>query len=151
MAKYYFEDFAVGDRWTFAPWAVTRDDVVAFAAEFDPQPLHMDEAAAAETAFGGIIASGWQTTLKCVTPFIVDVMRHTAGLASPGLDHIRWIRPVRPGDTITPRTRVLETAPSNFKPDRGRVHFEFAGLGAAGEAVMTSRGMFFVARRPEGG
>ena len=140
MATHYFEDFDIGHRWTFDPWEVTREDVVAFATEYDPQPLHTDEHAASATPFGGLIASGWQTTLKCITPFIVHVMSKTAGLASPGLENIRWIAPVRPGDLITPCTEVIDAVPSKSKPDRGRVHFEFSGQGRDGATVMSTRG-----------
>ena len=150
MPEYYFEDFDIGRRWTFDPWKVTQSDIVSFAEEFDPQPLHTDERAALATPFGGLIASGWQTTMKCITPFIVHVMSRTAGLASPGLEDIRWLVPVRPGDVITPRTEVVDAAPSRSKPDRGRVHFEFSGHDDRGEPVMTTRGLFFIVRRGGG-
>ena len=150
MPSYFFEDFEVGQSWKFDPWEVTRDDIVAFAREHDPQPLHTDEQEAAETPFGGLIASGWQTTIKCITPFIVHVMSKTASLASPGLEDIRWIIPVRPGDVITPSTKVIDAALSRSKPDRGRVHFEFSGHDDKDRAVMTTRGLFFIARRAGG-
>ena len=151
MAKRYFEDFAVGDSWDFAAWRVSRGEIVAFAREHDPQPIHIDEAAAAETPWGGIIASGWQTTMKCIRLFVDGVMADAAGLASPGVDHVRWLKPVRPGDAITSHVEVTEVAASRSKPDRGRVHFAFSSRDAAGEPVMTCRGLFFVARRPGGG
>ena len=150
MPSYYFEDFEVGHHWTFDAWEVTREDIVAFAREFDPQPLHTDEQAASATPFGGLIASGWQTTMKCITPFIVHVMSKTASLASPGLEDIRWLVPVRPGDVVVPRTEVIDAALSRSKPDRGRVHFEFSGRDDRDRPVMTTRGLFFIARRGGG-
>ena len=148
MAKYYFEDFKVGDKWDFGAWHVTRDDIIAFAREHDPQSIHIDEVAAAKSPWGGIIASGWQTTMKCIRLFVDGIMADTAGLGSPGLDHIRWLKPVRPGDVITSRAEVYEVANSKSKPDRGRVHFEFSGVDAEGAPVMICRGMFFIACRP---
>ena len=148
MPRRWFEDFAVGDRWEFGTWTPTREELVAFAREHDPQPIHTDEAFAARTPYGGVIASGWQTTLKCIRLFVDGLMRDTAGLASPGVDELRWLKPVRPGDRVTARAEVTEVGASRSKPDRGRVHFLISGVDAAGEPVMTVRGFFFVARRP---
>ncbi len=146
--KYYFEDFKVGDAWEFGAWSLGREEMIAFAREHDPQPVHTDDAFAAKTAFGGVIASGWQTTLKCIRLFVDGLMSETAGLASPGLDELRWLKPVRPGDQITARAEVTEVAGSKSRPDRGRVHFLIAGVDDAGEPVMTAKGFFFIARRP---
>ena len=144
----YFEDFKVGDRWEFGTWSLAKDEMIAFAREFDPQPIHTDEAAAAGTAFGGVIASGWQTILKCIRLFVDGLMRDTAGLASPGLDELRWYKPVRPGDRITGRAEVVEIGESKSSPDRGRVHFRIYGVNGSGETVLSAKGLFFVARRP---
>ncbi|MBI4638409.1 MAG: MaoC family dehydratase [Candidatus Rokubacteria bacterium] len=148
---YYFEDFKVGDAWEFGAWSLTREELIAFAREYDPQPIHTDDAAAGRTAFGGVIASGWQTTLKCIRLFVDGLMRETAGLASPGLDELRWLKPVRPGARITARATVTEVGESTSRPDRGRVHFLISGVDESGEPVMTAKGLFFVARRPRRG
>ena len=148
MARHYFEDFKVGDAWELGRWSLSREELLAFAREHDPQPIHVDEAAAAHTPFGGVIASGWQTLLKCIRLFVDGVMRETAGLASPGLDEVRWLKPVRAGDVITARAEVIEVAESKSRADRGRVHFLIYGVDAAGERVVAAHGPFLVARRP---
>lgn len=148
MAKYHFEDFKAGDRWELGTWSLSKEEIVAFAREYDPQPIHTDETAASRTAFGGLIASGWQTTLKCIRLFVDGLMRDTAGLASPGLDELRWHKPVRSGDRITARAEVIEVGESRSHPDRGRVHFRIYGVDGSGEPVMSTKGFFFVARRP---
>ena len=145
---YYFEDFKVGDAWEFGMWSLTKDEMIAFAREFDPQPIHTDEAEASRTAFGGVIASGWQTILKCIRLFVDGVMHGTAGLAAPGMDELRWLKPVRPGDLITVRAEVVEVAESKSSPDRGRVHFRVYGVNESGGTVLSAKGPFFVARRP---
>ena len=150
MPRYYLEDFKVGDAWVFGTWSLTREEMLDFAREHDPQPLHVDETVAARTAFGGIIASGWQTTLRCIRMFVDGLMAQTAGLASPGLDELRWHKPVRAGEVITARAEVIEVAESRSRPDRGRVHFLISGVDASGEPVMSAKGFFFVARRPLG-
>lgn len=147
MAKYYFEDFKVGDRWEFGTWSLSKEELIAFAREYDPQPIHTDEGAASRTAFGGVIASGWQTILECVRLFVDGLMRDTAGLASPGLDELRWFKPVRPGDVITAGAEVVEVAESRSSPDRGHVHFRIYGVDESGETVLSTKGLFFVARR----
>ena len=144
----YFEDFAVGDRWEFGTWTPTREELVAFAREHDPQPIHTDEAFAAGTPYGGVIASGWQTTLKCIRMFVDGLMRDTAGLASPGVDELRWLKPVRPGDTLSLRMTILETIPSRTKPDRGLVRSLMEMRNQRGEVVLTIRGLSLLGRRP---
>lgn len=149
MARYYFEDFEVGDAWDLGSWSVSREEMLAFAREYDPQPIHLDEAAAARTPFGGVIVSGWLTVLKSVRLFVDGIMGRTAGLASPGLDEVRWLKPVRAGDVIRVRVEVVEVAESKSRPDRGRVHFVIYGLDATGERVASAKGPFFVARRSD--
>ncbi len=151
MTKFFFEDFKVGDRWDFGTWSATREEMIAFARQYDPQPIHIDEAAAAETHFGGLIASGWQTTIKTIGLFVEQLLAKSAGLASPGLDEIRWLKPVRAGDVIACSAEVFEVAESKSKPDRGRVHFAFLGVDQDGTPVMSARGLFFIARRRHGG
>jgi acyl dehydratase len=144
----YFEDFAVGDRWAFGEWTLTEDEMVAFAAEHDPQPIHVDRAYGAASPYGSIIASGWQTMLKCIRPYIDGVMKETAALGSPGLDELRWFKPVKPGDTITACAEVLAVDPSDSRPDQGKVTFRIFGVDGDGRDVVTTQGLFFVRRRP---
>ncbi|MEX2454576.1 MAG: MaoC family dehydratase [Rhodospirillaceae bacterium] len=147
MPSRYFEDFTVGDEWTFGPWALDEAAIVAFAERYDPQVMHTDPVASASGPYGGLIASGWQTALACITPFLDAVMRDTAGLASPGFESFRWRKPVRPGDEIRPLVRILDTRRSASKPDRGIVRLLFAGLDATGEAVWEAEGIFFISCR----
>jgi len=147
MIRYYFEDLHEGQAWSFGTWSLSAEEIVAFGSQYDPQPIHTDPGFAAATAFGGVIASGWQSCLKCVRPFVDQVMRETAGLSSPGLDEVRWLKPVKAGDLITARAEVTKVEESS-RPDRGKVHFHIFGTDAAGETVVSMRGLFFIARRP---
>jgi acyl dehydratase len=148
MPTRYYEDFDVGDEWTFDPWSLDEATLVDFARQYDPQPMHLDAAAAADGPHGGLIASGWQTALGCVTPFLRAVMTETAGLASPGFEEFRWLKPVWPGDPITPKTKVLEKRVSKSKPDLGIVRFEFSGTNSDGDIVWRADGLFFISVRP---
>jgi len=116
----FYEDMVVGKVHRFGAYAVTREEVIAFATQYDPQPFHLDDAAAAETHFGRLSASGWHT---CAMTMSMIVAQHKAsghqGLGSPGIDELRWLRPVYPGDTLSVETEVLTKRRSESKPDRG--------------------------------
>jgi acyl dehydratase len=128
---------------------LSKDEMIAFAREFDPQPFHTDEAAAKETIYGGLIASGWHTTAIMMRLFWDALLKDCASLGSPGADEIRWLQPVRPGDTLRLRFTVAETTPSRSKPDRGVVRSLCEVLNQRDEVVMTLKGVGFFARRPE--
>ena len=145
----YFEDFCVGDEWTFPSWSIKEEDAFAFATEYDPQPIHLDKELASQTHFGRPIVSGWQTLLKSIRYFVDGVMKDTAGLASPGVDEIRWVRPVLPNEIITSGARVTEIKESESRPDRGLVWFEVFANNSAGEQVLSSVGVFFIAKKPQ--
>lgn len=144
----YFEDFPAGDVRESAPRAVTRDEIVAFARAFDPQPFHVDEAAARRSIYGGLLASGWHTCAIYMRLLWDTFLKDTASLGSPGMDEIRWIRPVRPGDTLRMRFTVVEAIASRSKPDRGIVRSVSEVFNQRGETVMTMRGLGMFARRP---
>jgi acyl dehydratase len=127
---------------------VTRDEIVAFAREFDPQPFHIDEAAAAHTIYKGLIASGWHTIAIYMRLMWDSYLKDTMSLGSPGVDEVRWLKPVRPGDTLRARFTVLEAAPSRSKPDRGIVRSLSEVFNQHGEVVMTLRGLGMFGRRP---
>ncbi len=146
MSKRFFEDFEEGQEWNFGEWSLNHQEMIDFATEYDPQPIHTDPAAAAQTHFGDIIASGWQTTLKCIRRFVDEIMKDTAGLASPGLEELRWFKPIQAGDRVTARARVISVNDSDSKPDRGRVHFEIFATDEVGNKVMTTNGFFFIAK-----
>jgi acyl dehydratase len=116
----FYEDMVVGKVHRFGAYEVTREEVIAFATKFDPQPFHLDDAAAAQTHFGRLSASGWHT---CSMTMSMIVAQHKTsghqGLGSPGIDELRWLRPVYPGDTLNVETEVLEKRRSQSKPDRG--------------------------------
>ncbi len=146
--KKYLEDFEVGETLELGSCHVTREEILEFARRYDPQPFHVDEAAARRSIYGGLIASGWHTTAMLMR-LLVDGMAGVNSMGSPGTDEIRWLKPVRPGDTLTARAVVLDVVPSRSKPDRGHMRASYEVFNQKGEKVMTmiSRGIY--ARRPE--
>jgi acyl dehydratase len=144
----YFEDFPPGDVRESPPRPVTRDEIVAFARDFDPQPFHLDEAAARRSIYGGLLGSGWHTCAIYMRLMWETFLKDTASLGSPGVDEIRWVKPVRPGDTLRVRFTVVEAIPSRSKPDRGVVRSLSEVVNQHGEVVMTVRGLGMFARRP---
>ncbi len=148
MATRYFEDFAVGERIELGDYTITRDEIIAFARQWDPQPFHLDEAAARETPFGGLIASGWHTSAIFMRLLVDGLLNSAASLGSPGLDELRWLKPVRPGDTLRPRITVLETTPSARNPNRGTVRWLGELFNQDGDVVMRIVGRNLFARRP---
>ncbi len=144
----YFEDFPPGDVRESPPRAVTRDEIVAFARQFDPQPFHVDDAAAERTIYRGLLASGWHTCAIYMRLMWDTFLKDTASLGSPGVDEIRWLKPVRPGDTLRVRFTVVEAVPSRSKPDRGIVRSVSEIFNQHGDVVMTMRGLGMFARRP---
>ena len=146
----FLEDFHPGDVAETASRVITREEIVAFARQFDPQPFHVDEEAAKATPYGGLIASGLHTAAICMR-LVVDraVGNGAAGsLGSPGVDELRWLRPVRPGDELTVRIEVLEVTPSRSKPDRGVVKLRYTMRNQDGQEVMTMIGLGIMRRRP---
>ena len=147
----YFEDFKVGEVIEGGARTVTKDEILAFAREFDPQPFHTDEAAARETMYGGIIASGWHSGSLMMRLFYDSLIGDSASMGSPGIDELRWLRPVRPGDTLRLRTTVLEVIESRSKPERGLVRTLCELLNQDGDVVMSIKPVNFFRRRPAGG
>lgn len=143
----YFEDYREGSVFTFGPIEVEESEVLSFAKRFDPQSIHTDPAKAAEGPFGGLIASGWHTAGLMMRLFVDNYLSAVASLASPGVDELRWLRPVRPGDQLRLRVSVLETRPSRSKPDRGMVISLLEALNQSGEVVCSIKAMNLLARR----
>ena len=144
----YFEDYVEGDVHAFGSIAVEPDEIVSFARRFDPQAMHIDPDAAKTTPFGGLIASGWHTAGLMMRLYAEHYLTQVASLASPGIDELRWAKPVRPGDRLSVRVTVLKATPSRSKPDRGIVTSFIEVFNQAEEVVMTLRAVNIIARRP---
>jgi acyl dehydratase len=143
----YFEDFEPGQEYPLGPHTVTRAEIVAFAAEFDPQPFHLDEMAAAETLLGGLAASGWHTCALFMRMTYHGWLADCASMGSPGVDTLKWLRPVRPGDVLSGRSLVLATRRSESRPDRGFVRFRHEIANGRGEPVMVLENPVMFSRR----
>ena len=146
--KWYFEDFEVGKTIEVGSRTVTEEEIVDFAKQFDPQPVHVDKEAAEKSMYGGIIASGWHTCSMMMRLMVDGFLRESSSMGSPGVDEIRWIKPVRGGDTLTVTTTALETRPSSSKQDRGVVVTQWRATNQHGELVATVKGMGMFKRRP---
>jgi acyl dehydratase len=145
----WFEDFAPGQRFRTAGATLSEAQILDFAWAHDPQPFHLDQEAAKASPYGGLIASGFQTLLVSFRLIYQERIINAASLGSPGLDELRWPRPVRPGDTLTVEAEVRECRPSASKPDRGLVTIAYTVVNQRGEPVMTYRAMHLLRRRPE--
>ena len=143
----YFEDIPPGDVVELGSYEVTRAEILDFARRYDPQPFHVDDAAAQESPFGGLVASGWHTVAIFMRLFVDGILAGTASMGSPGVEGIRWLAPVRPGDVLTARVRVADAYPSEHRPDRGTVITESEVLNQDGDVVMTIRARGFFRRR----
>mgnify|MGYP000100142579 FL=1 len=148
MKKIYFEDFRVGQVIELGSCTVSKDEIIAFARKFDPQPFHIDEAAAERSIYGGLIASGWHTGSLFMRLLYDGLLSHAASMGSPGQDELRWIKPVRPGDTLTARGLVEELIPSRSKPDRGLIRTTYEVFNQDGDKVMMVRGLGMFGKRP---
>ena len=148
MSILYWEDFIVGSVAEFGPRRVTREEIIAFAAEFDPQPMHMDEDVARGTMLGGLAASGWHTCSIGMRMIVDGFMGCSASIGSPGVDEVRWLKPVRPDDVLTLRRTVLEARPLNSRPEWGLVRFRFELVNQTGETVMIQENVNLFGRRP---
>jgi acyl dehydratase len=147
-ALWYWEDFREGEVREFGGVTVKRDDIVRFAAEFDPQPFHLDETAAQNTLYGGLIASGWHTAAMAMRMMCDAYLLRSASLGSPGIDSLKWLHPVRPGDTLSMRLRVLEARPLESRPGVGLVKSRHEVLNQDQRVVMQMEGYGMFRRRP---
>ena len=146
--KWYFEDFEIGRPIDLGSCLVSEEEIVRFAEQFDPQPFHVDPDAAAQSIYGGIIASGWHTCSLMMRQVVKGVFGDAAGLGSPGIDEIRWIKPLRGGDTLHVVMTALEARPSGSKPDRGVIKMLWEASNQHGDAVATVRSLGMFQRRP---
>ncbi len=144
-----FEDFVPGEITTFGAYLVTKEEVIAFASQFDPQPFHLDEEAGRASMLGGLAASGWHTCAIMMRLMFDHFMDGSTSIGAPGIDEVRWIRPVFPGDVLSVRREILEARPSASRPDRGVVRFRFELMNQKGEVVMEQTNPIFFARRSQ--
>lgn len=147
MLHYTFEDFTVGQVIDCGSRLMTAEEIVAFATQFDPQPFHVDAEAGKRSIYGSLIASGWHTVSLAMRMACDTYLIGSTSAGSPGVDDIRWLRPVRPGDTIRMQSVIVEVRPSASKPDRGVVVSEWRVFNQHDELAMTTRGMGLFMRR----
>lgn len=136
MDTRYLDDLTPGQRFTSPGLTLTEAEIIDFAWRYDPQPFHLDANAAAGSPYGGLIASGFQSLAICFRLFIQSGVLAESSMGSPGIDELRWLAPVRPGDTLHSEIEVLEVRPSNSKPDRGIARLKYQAVNQRGEAVL---------------
>ena len=144
----YWEDFQPGERIEMGSHTFVAEEIIEFARRFDPQPFHVDPQAAKDSFFGGLIASGWHTCSVGMRLTVDSHVNKSASLGSPGLDNIRWLKPVRAGDTIRYSRVVLESRASESRPAVGLVKSRWEAVNQKGETVMTMEGWGMFGRRP---
>jgi acyl dehydratase len=150
MPKHHWEDFKPGAVAIYGPRLVTREEIVAFAAEFDPQPMHLDEAAGAATMLGGLGASGWHTCCLLMRIIADGFILDSTSMGAPGIDEVRWLKPLRPGTAIRARATVLETRTSKSRPEIGFIKFHYEVLDEQ-EAILTTMTCSMMMVRRESG
>lgn len=140
----YWEDFSVGDVFDLGTHRVSREEIVDFATQWDPQPFHVDDVAAQSSSFGGLVASGWHTASLCMRLYVDALLLEAASMGSPGLDELRWLAPVRPDDTLTVSLTVVDSLPSSKHPARGTLVLRWEVVNQDGVVAlrMSGRGLF---------
>jgi len=149
MTERYWDDFEVGERFVGPGISLSEAQILDFALMYDPQPFHIDREAAAESPFGGLIASGFQTLALGFRSFYQTGAINHASIGSPGIDELRWLKPVRPGDTLHTEVEVTSKRASKSKPDRGVLYLAWEVKKQTGETVLTLTGLHLLRRRPE--
>jgi len=148
MTVQYLEDFAVGQVYRSGRLRVDREQILAFARQFDPQPYHLDEEAARKSAFGGLAASGWHTAALTMRLLVDGEFKPAGGILGVGFDELSWPRPVRPGDELHATSEILDVRPSKSRPDRGLIKVRTTTLNQNDETVQMFTGNLLVPRRP---
>ncbi|MCX7317517.1 MAG: MaoC family dehydratase [Hyphomicrobiales bacterium] len=151
MPRLTFEDFKPGTAMTYGRYAVTLDEIRAYASEYDPQPMHLDAVAAQRSLLGGLAASGWHSCCMMMRMLTDSFLINTSCMGAPGVDEVRWLKPVYPGDVLTVRHTVLSSKVSQSKPDRGFVSFHFEMLNQNGDVVLDQRNAIMFGLRDHGG
>ena len=150
MREIYLDDLRPGQTFALGRRSVPRDEIVEFARAWDPQPFHLDEAAAQASIYGQLIASGWHTACVFMRLFADGLLNRTAAIGSPGLDELRWLKPVYAGDSLDARVEILEVRPSRSRPDRGAARIRCAVSNQRGEEVLTMVATVMFLRRAVG-
>jgi acyl dehydratase len=145
----YFEDFRAGQVFELGHYTITREEILEFAQKYDPQAFHLDDEAARKSLFGSLAASGWHTAAIYMRMYVDGLLSQTASLGSPGVDELRWLKPVYPNDTLRANYRVTETRNSEKRPHIGIVAGVCEMYNQNNELVMTFKGVGFMRRRPE--
>lgn len=145
--RYFWEDILVGEVREIGTVTPTREEIIAFADQFDPQPFHLDEEAARASVFGGLCASGWHTCSMAMRLMVNNFLQHSASMGSPGLDNIRWLKPVFPGDTLRLQTLCLQSRPMSKRPDVGLSLIRWEMFNQHGEQVLQLEGWSMFRRR----
>jgi len=148
MPSIYWEDFVAGSVTDYGPRRVTREEIIDFALQFDPQPMHLDEEAARSSMLGGLCASGWHMCGLAMRMIVDGILRDSASMGAPGVDEVRWVKPLRPGDDITLRTTVLDTRVSRSRPEMGLINFRFELIDRHEATIMTMASSLMMGRRP---
>ena len=148
MTERYLEDFSVGQVFNSGRLRVDKDQIIAYAKQFDPQPFHLDEAAALKSPFRGLAASGWHTAGMTMRLMVDGEFKPAGGILGVGFDDLSWPRPVRPGDELHTTSEILEVRPSKSRPDRGLLRVKTTTFNQNDEPVMTFTGNLLVPRRP---
>ncbi len=145
--KYYWEDFAVGQVRDLGSITPTREEILAFAQQFDPQPFHLDDEAAKASVFGALSASGWHTCAMAMRLMVTNFLCETSSLGSPGLDSVKWLKPVYPGDTLRLQSTLVETKPMSKRPDVGMTRNLWEMFNQHGDKVLHMDGWIMFRRR----
>ena len=148
MTDRYFDDFAIGERFRTRGVTLTESMIIDFAMTYDPQPFHIDAEAARRSTYGGLIASGFQTLALGFRMVLETGIFRPASMGSPGFDELRWLKPVRPGDTLHTELEVMEKKPSSSKPDRGILRIAYRIKNQKEEEVLTFQALQYVSRVP---
>jgi acyl dehydratase len=147
VPKLHFEDFNPGGVTEYGPRLVTREEIIAFAAEFDPQPMHLDEEAARKTMLSGLAASGWHSCCILMRMIADGFILNSSSMGAGGVDEVKWLKPVRPGDRLKLRATVISTRASKSRPEMGLVSFLYEMFNQNGDCVMTLTTPLMIGRR----
>jgi acyl dehydratase len=148
LKERWFDDFRVGESFEFGHHQVTEQEIIDFARRYDPQPFHLDAEAAVQSHFGGLVASGWMTCGVLMRMLCDHFIPAHSSMGSPGIDELRWLKPVRPGDRLRARVEILDVKPSTSKPDRGVITVRQQLINQHDELVMSQSGRGMYKRRP---